>query len=66
MRVKQQSKYRLSSLPSKPVELIEIFTSKVAMSGCPSPYTTRAKYLARYISFRATEASPALWQYSAR
>ena len=41
---------------------IKLFTSNVAMSGCPSPYTTRARYLARYMSFNATDARPALWQ----
>ena len=52
--------YVCSSLSSCAILLIKLVTSKVAMSGCPSPYTTSAKYLARYISFNATDARPAL------
>jgi len=36
------------------------------MSGCPSPNTNTAKYRTLYMSFRATETIPQLWQYNAK
>ena len=43
-----------------------ILTSNVAISGCPSPKTIKARYRALYISFKAVDTRPALWEYNAK
>jgi hypothetical protein len=43
-----------------PLTSNHILTSNVAISGCPSPKTIKARYRALYISFKAVDTRPAL------